>query len=176
MLAMLRVKRTRVPFGGDVELLADVGAVELQDVGSGLALDGVVAVARVPLEGVVAGAQQRGVGALVSVDEVVAGAAVEGVGAVAADQPVVAGSAFEGERLVGDVADHGDLVVAVAGVDVHLVERAAIELEVDRAVGADVERERGRGGRDDRQLVRGLVALDLERGALHRGGVRGGGL
>ena len=44
--------------GGDVDLLVDVGAVEEHRVVAGLALDGVAAVAGVPDEGVVAGAQQ----------------------------------------------------------------------------------------------------------------------
>ena len=43
--------------GRDVDVLVDVGAVEQQRVGAGLALDGVAAVAGVPDEGVVAGAQ-----------------------------------------------------------------------------------------------------------------------
>ena len=81
--------------GGDVDVLADVGAVEVQDVVAALALDGVAAVARIPLEAVVAGAQQGGVGADVAVDEVVAGAAEQRVGAVAAAQRVVAGAAVD---------------------------------------------------------------------------------
>ena len=63
--------------GGDVDLLVDVGAVEEHRVGAVLALDGVAAVARVPDEGVVAGAQEG---------HVVAAAAVDDVVAVAADQ------------------------------------------------------------------------------------------
>ena len=47
--------------GRDVDLLGDVGAVEQQRVGAGLALDDVAAVAGVPDEGVVAGAEQGGV-------------------------------------------------------------------------------------------------------------------
>ena len=81
--------------GGDVDVLADVGAVEVQRVAAALAFDGVAAVARIPLEVVVAGAQQRGVGADVAVDEVVAGAAEQQVGAVAAAQRVVAAAAVE---------------------------------------------------------------------------------
>ena len=153
MAATLRVKRTRLPLAETLNSSPMLEPLNCSASVPALAFDGVAAVARVPLEGVVAGAQKRGVGALVAVDEVIAGAGVEGVGAVAAEQPVVARAAFEGERLVGHVADDGDLVVAVAGVDVHLVERAAVELEVDRAVGADVERER-RPVRDDRELVR----------------------
>ena len=61
--------------GRGLDLLAGVGAVEGQRVGAGLAVDGVRAVARVPLERVVAGAHLCGVGADVAVDAVVAGAA-----------------------------------------------------------------------------------------------------
>ena len=50
--------------GRDVDVLGDVGAVEQQRVGAGLALDGVAAVARVPDERVVAGAEKRHVVAL----------------------------------------------------------------------------------------------------------------
>ena len=67
--------------GRDVDVLVDVGAVEHQRVGAGLALDGVAAVARVPDERVVAGAEEG---------DVVAAAAGDGVVAVAADQSVVA--------------------------------------------------------------------------------------
>ena len=70
--------------GRDVDLLGDVGAVEQQRVGAGLALDGVAAVAGVPDEGVVAGAQQGRVVAAAAVDEVVALAADDDVVAVAA--------------------------------------------------------------------------------------------
>ena len=54
MLAMLRVKRTRPLLAATLNELADVGAVERERVGVALALDGVVAVARVPVEAVVA--------------------------------------------------------------------------------------------------------------------------
>ena len=48
MLATSRVKRTRPPLAEMSMLLVDVGAVEQQRVGAGLALDGVAAVAGVP--------------------------------------------------------------------------------------------------------------------------------
>ena len=111
-----------------------VGAVELQGVLAALALDAVAAVARVPLEGVVAGAQLGAVGADVAVDEVVAGAADEGLGAVAARERVVAGAAVDGDVLEGHshVLD-ADGVVAAAGVDRDRGERGAVEgRRVDR--------------------------------------------
>ena len=47
--------------GRNVDLLVDVGAVERERVEPRLALDDVAAVARIPDERVVAGAEQRGV-------------------------------------------------------------------------------------------------------------------
>ena len=99
MLPMSRVKRSASAVGRDVDVLVDVGAVEQQRVGAGLALDGVAAVARIPLEHVVARAEQGGVVALVAVDEVVAVAAEQGVVAVAAEDRVVAGAAVDGELI-----------------------------------------------------------------------------
>ena len=58
MLATSRVNADAAAVGRDVDLLGDVGAVEQHRVGAGLALDGVAAVAGVPDERVVAGAQQ----------------------------------------------------------------------------------------------------------------------
>ena len=106
------------PVGGEVDLLGGVGAVEGQRVLAALAVDGVAAVAGIPLEGVVAGAELGGVGADVAVDEVVARVADEGLGAVAADERVVAGAAVDGDVLQGGrrVLD-ADRVVAAAGVD-----------------------------------------------------------
>ena len=83
--------------GRDVDVLGDVGAVEHQRVGAGLALDGVAAVARVPDERVVAGAEQGHVVAAAAVDDVVAVAAEQRVVALAADDGVVAGAAVDGE-------------------------------------------------------------------------------
>src|SRR5262249_9747199 len=53
--------------GGEVDLFADVGAVEEHGVVAVLAFDGVAAVAGVPLECVVAGAEEGDVGAAVAV-------------------------------------------------------------------------------------------------------------
>ena len=66
-------------------------------VGAVLALDDVAAVARIPLEDVVAGAEEGGVVALLAVDEVVAVAAEQQVDAVAAEDGVVAGAAVDGD-------------------------------------------------------------------------------
>ena len=74
-LATSRVKQHPPAVGRDVDVLGDVGAEEQHRVGAVLALDRVVAVARVPLEDVVAGAEKRDVVAVVAEDEVVAVAA-----------------------------------------------------------------------------------------------------
>ncbi len=96
-LATSRVNSGASAVGGDVDVLVDVGAEEGQRVGAGLALDRVVAVAWIPLELVVTGAQVGNVVAVVAEDEVVAVAAEEHVGALAAEQAVVAGAAIERE-------------------------------------------------------------------------------
>src|SRR5260370_6169688 len=70
--------------GRDVDLLGDIGAVELERVGTRAAFDHVAAVARIPDEGVVAGAE---------LGKVIAAAAGDGVVAVASEQRVVAVSA-----------------------------------------------------------------------------------
>src|SRR5262249_56460195 len=74
--------------GRDVDLLADVGAVEAQRIGARLALDRVAGVTRVPNERVVARAEQR---------QVVASAADDDVVALAAGDGVVAGTAVDRE-------------------------------------------------------------------------------
>ena len=96
-----------VGVGGDRRFLADVGAVEVLHVEAGLAVDDVRAVARIPLEVVVAGAHAGGVGADVAVDEVVAVAAEQQVGAVAAAQHVLAVAA-----VLGEVRQRADAVLA----------------------------------------------------------------
>ena len=76
--------------GDDVAFLGDVGTIEQHCVGAVLALDHVAAVAGIPLEGVVARAHLRHIGALVAVDKVVSVAAEQPVDAVGAEQRVVA--------------------------------------------------------------------------------------
>ncbi len=124
--------------GGDVDDLVDVRAVELELVGPGLALDRVAAVAGIPLERVVAGAEEGDVVALLAVDEVVAVAAEQRVGAVAAEDGVVAGAAVDRDGDEGgEIAGGAEAVVAAVHVD-------------DEALGgADVEAE-GRQDRGDR--------------------------
>ena len=66
-----------------LEVLVPGGAVEEHRVDAVLAFDRVAAVARIPLEDVVAGAEEGDVVALLAVDEVVAVAAEQAVDAVA---------------------------------------------------------------------------------------------
>jgi hypothetical protein len=72
-----------------------IGAEEVERVEAGSALDRVITVARVPDERVVAGAEERRIGAFTADNPVVAGAAEEGVVAVAAVEGVVADAAEE---------------------------------------------------------------------------------
>ena len=137
-------------------MFVDVGAVELHRVGSGFAFDGVAAVAGVPGEAVVAGAEER---------DVVAATAVDGIVPVTTVQRLDAGSALQGvvsvlavERRRNAVRERAvrfvdrDLVVAVAAVDRDLVQRAQPErvcrltvddqLEDGRIAGAQPQRKR----------------------------------
>ena len=95
-----------------------------------LTFDDVAAVARVPLEDVVAGALEGRVVALLAVDEVVAVAADQQVDAVAAEDRVVAGAAVDGdldER--GEVAGGGEGVVAAVGVEDEILAGADVDGE-----------------------------------------------
>ena len=108
--------------GRDVDVLGDVGAVEHQRIGAGLALDHVAAVARIPDERVVAVAEQRDVVAAAADHGVVAVAADQHVVAVAAGDGVVAGAAIDGEADdSGRKAGGSDDVVAAERVDDELV-------------------------------------------------------
>ncbi len=74
--------------GGDVDGFGHDGAIEEHGVDARLAFERVVVVARVPDEGVVAGAHEGRVVAVAAVDEIVA---------LAADEHVVAQAAVQGE-------------------------------------------------------------------------------
>ena len=115
---------------------------------AGLAFDDVAAVAGVPLEDVVAGAEEGGVVALLAVDEVVAVAAEQQVDAVAAEQRVVARAAVDGDLdQRGEVAGGGERVVAAVGVEHEVL------------AGADVDGER-----------RGVEAVEADARAVGGGG------
>ena len=152
-----------VPVRRQVELLVARGAVEDHRVGAVLAFDGVAAVTVVPDERIVAVAHEGHVAALVSVDRVVAVAAQQRLSSRASDQAVVAVAAAQrprpgaSDQLVVSVATldrRRDAVaedpvafidtheiVAVAGVDSDPGDARELEVEVGRAVIADVDLE-----------------------------------
>src|SRR5207248_11206594 len=80
-----------------VNLLGSAGTVEDHRVDALLALDDVAAVARIPDEGVFAGAQEREIVAAIAVDRVVAVAAAQRLDAFAAGDRVVSSAAVEAQ-------------------------------------------------------------------------------
>jgi hypothetical protein len=153
--------------GGQLEVLADVGAVEDQQVLAGVALDDVALVPGFQAMVSSPSPMKTTVGATAGGDHVVAGAAVEGLGTDAAGDRVVCRRRREdGDHLlVGERAEglvHPDDVVAALGVDEDAVELRTIEAEVRRPVVADVHVEsRGGGGAQAQgQLRRIAVAGD----------------
>ena len=122
--------------GGDVDALAGARAVEQHRVGAVLAFDGVAAVARIPDEGVVAGAHERQVVASVAVGRVVAVAAEHVLDAPAAGDRVVCCAAVQGQ------ADHPGCerrgrnpVVAAETADLELVARLRVPNRHHRRAG-----------------------------------------
>ena len=95
MAAMLRVKPDAAAVGRTSKLSPMLEPLKRSVSVPACAFDGVAAVARVPLERVVAAAERGRVGALVAVDEVVAVAAEQRVVAVAAENGVVAAAAVD---------------------------------------------------------------------------------
>ena len=91
------MNRTRPPLAATSMFSLASEPLKQHRVGAVLTLDGVAAVARIPLEDVVAGAEEGHVVALLAVDEVVAVAAEQDVDSVAAEDRVVAGTAVDGD-------------------------------------------------------------------------------
>src|ERR1700738_720826 len=103
--------------GRDADVLVDIRAVEQERVDAGTAIDHVVAVTRIPDEGVVAGTELRGVAAAPTSDEIVAVAADQRVVDVTAGDRVVAAAPVERElNQVGKAVSRRDDVVAATGV------------------------------------------------------------
>ena len=160
MLPRLRVNRTRSPLAEASKISLPPGAVKEHGVGAVLAFDGVAAVARVPLERVVAGAQERHVVALLAIDEVVAVAAEQQVDAVAAEERVVAGAAVHGDLdQRGQVAGGGERVVAAVGVEDQVLAGADIQAEGSRVEA--IEAHAGAIGGDGEGLG-AVAAVDLD--------------
>ena len=160
MLPTSRVNRTRPPLAEMSKFSFACAAVEQQRVGAVLALDHVAAVARIPLEDVVAGAEQGRVVALVAVDEVVAVAAEKEVGAVAAEDGVVAGAAVDRHADEGrQIAGGAEAVVAAVHVEHEVFGRPDVDAE-RRGIDAVEAHARavGGGGED----LRAVAAVDLD--------------
>ena len=96
MLPRLRVKRTREPLLETSNISAPA-AVEEHEVCAVLAFHGVVAVARVPLEGIIAAAEEDHVIALLAIEEVVVVTPEQDISAVAPKDRVRAGAAIDGD-------------------------------------------------------------------------------
>ena len=159
------------PVCGDADLLADVGAEEVEQVDAPLTLDGVAVVAGVPGEAVVAVTAQYPVVAVAAGHDVIALAAEERLRSRAAEQRVGSVAAVDRQRLVRERAVaqiDANLVIASTGLDVDRGERAAIEAEVGGAVRADVDLERARRAelKPEDELVARPVAGDLQRRAV----------
>ena len=124
-----------------------------------LALDDVAAVAGIPLEGVVAGAEEGDVVALLAVDEVVVDAAEQHVGTVAAEDRVVACTAVDGDRDErGQVSGRGEAVVASVGVEDEVLRGADVDREGRRIDAVEAHPGPvGRGGED----LGAAAAVDL---------------
>src|SRR5262249_49147313 len=90
-------KSDPVAVGRDIDVFGDVGAVEQQRVAAGSAFNDVAAVARVPDERTLAGAQRREIVPAAADDQVVAGAAEQLVVAVTAPDGVISGAAVDGQ-------------------------------------------------------------------------------
>src|SRR4029077_16617955 len=117
----------------DVNLLVDVGAVEHKRVGAVLAFDGVAAIARIPDEGVVAGAAEQIVIAAAAGDDVITIATKQPVGTVATGDGVVARAAVH-----RNTDEAGETVAGGEGVG------ATVHVDDDVLGSADIERERRR--------------------------------
>ena len=155
--------------GGRLEDLGGAAAVEQHAVGAGLSFHDVAAVARIPLEDVVAGAQEPDVVALLAVDDVIADTTQQQIDAVAAQERVVADAAeqagsrqrpvrlVESDRVVAALAEHLDQP------DVGHRRRATRHR--DRAA---IDQDHTGGGAADLDVVVKTVTEDAEHAARRR--------
>src|SRR4051794_7017989 len=145
--------------GGDLDLLGDIGAVEEERVGAVLTIDAVAAVARIPDERVIAGTEERGVGAAAAGDQVVAVAADQHVVAVAAGNRVIAGAPVQGQvDEGGETVAGGDDVVAAIGMHDEVLSGADVDVERRRTDPIEAD---ARAIRRDREGLGAVAAIDL---------------
>src|SRR5215472_15079718 len=83
--------------GRDGDIFDDVGTAKVERIEAAPAIDDIAAVAWIPDEDIIAGAEKRKVGALSARDDIITGAADQQVGALAADNGIVAGAAIDRE-------------------------------------------------------------------------------
>jgi hypothetical protein len=146
--------------GGDVDVLANVGAVELHGVVAVLPLEGIAAVARVPHEGVVPRPAEHEVVAAAADEEVVAVAAGQPVGPVAARDGVVAGAAVHGQRdQSGQPVRPGERVVSAVHVQLQIF--GCTDVQEEWGWGDAVEADAGAVGRCGEGLG-AVAAVDLD--------------
>ena len=143
----------------DADLLAVGGALEDERVEAGIALDGIAAVARIPQEDVVAGAEEGGIGAAIAVDGVVARAAHQDVVMVAADDRVVAGAAVD-RHAGGEAIADDDEVVAATGIEDDRFDRTGADRGLQGIEDVDADASEMRG---DRKTLDAVAAIDFER-------------
>ena len=163
ILPTLRNSRARWPLAEMSMTLVDIGAIEDQRIGAGLALNDIAAVAGIPDERVVTVTELRHVVAATAVDDVVAVAADQRVVALATGDAVGAGTAIDGQA--HDVGRQGcgtDRVVAGTSVDRQHIAGFRI---------GDIDL---RGKPDDRNRSAGTHDVDrvIAAGAGNRHGVR----
>src|SRR5262249_35053338 len=120
--------------GGDIDVLGDVGAVEIEPVDAVLAVDGVVGVTLIPFEDVIACAEKSDVVAEPAVDEIVTAATVEDVIARKTEQGVCVVIASQNVALIA--SEH--LLDAAQDVARGVTSTA----ETGRQIDADAERGR----------------------------------
>ena len=116
--------------GRQVEVFADVSAIELQRVGARLPFDDVAAITWIPDDDVIASSTQDGVTPATTNDSVVAVATNQDVIAIAADDRVVAGSAIHDEvDQWGQSVGAGEFVVTTVHVQDQVLSSADVQRE-----------------------------------------------
>ena len=137
-----------------------LAGVERQPVAAGLALDDVAVVPGIPLERVVAGAEEGDVVARVAVHEVAAVAAEEHLRSAAPPERVVARAAVGGDLdRRAELAGRREAVVAAVGVEPEVLGRPDVDRERSRGDAVEPHaRAVGRRG----ELLAAVAAVDLD--------------